>query len=252
MPCDALQLRSAAHRSASSAERSAVLCRALPCCVPCCTFTSSYIPVTFEVSYHVPVLLILYQVCTYYVVVGSQTMHPQLRSARLYIAQQRSAAQGGAVPCPSFCVAVPCGAVRFFEHTAAAVVVAVGMIQVPGSCTCLYSSFCYLRLIVLSRSSCPRPPPQINHTYCRSERDINEHTAQRRAISSARAPLGIIINSLVFAPKNHGRLLPVPFTHFSCILPCASVPDGVSRQGALVPHISAVYCSCVRMSIACP
>ena len=31
MPCRALQLSSAAHRSASSAERIAVLCRALPC-----------------------------------------------------------------------------------------------------------------------------------------------------------------------------------------------------------------------------
>ena len=61
----------------------AVLCRASPCCVLCCTFTSSYMPVTFEVSYHVPLLLILHQVCTCYVVVGSQTMRPQLRSARL-------------------------------------------------------------------------------------------------------------------------------------------------------------------------
>ena len=38
MPCRALQLSSAAHRSASSAERSAVLCRALSFCVLCCTF----------------------------------------------------------------------------------------------------------------------------------------------------------------------------------------------------------------------
>ena len=59
-------------------------------------------------------------------------MHPQLRSARLYIAQQHSAAQCGAVPCPSFCGAVLCGAVRSFEHIA---VVVPGMIQVPGLCT---------------------------------------------------------------------------------------------------------------------
>ena len=57
------------------------------------------------------------------------------------------------------------------------------------------------------------PPPREYHTYCRSERDINKHTAQRRAISSAQAPLGII-NSL-FAPHNHEPLLPTPFTCFS-------------------------------------
>ena len=57
-------------------------------------------------------------------------MHPQLRSARLlYIAQQRSAAQCGAVPSPSFCGAVSCGAVRSFEQIA---VVVPGMIQLSG------------------------------------------------------------------------------------------------------------------------
>ena len=67
-------------------------------------------------------------------------MHPQLRSARLYIAQQHSAEQCGAVPCPSFCGAVWCGAVRSFEHTA---VVVPGMIQVPGSCKrCVLLFFC--------------------------------------------------------------------------------------------------------------
>ena len=90
-------------------------------------------------------------------------MHPQLRSARLYTAQQRSAAQCGAVPCPSFCGAVSCGAVRSFEHTAVAVVVVPGMIEVPGLCTC-----CVL-VFFLSSVDCPLsgphvpPPPEISH-----------------------------------------------------------------------------------------
>ena len=170
--------------------------------------------ITFEVSYHVPVLLILHQVCTYDVVIGSQTMHPQLSSARLYIAQQRSAAQRGAVSCPSFCGAVLCGAVRYFEHTAAVTC---------NSCSIRYDTdtkfmyvFCVL-VFLLSSVDCPlsvptRPPPRKYRTYCRSKRDINKHTAQRRAISSAQAPLCIIINSL-FAPNNHGPLLPAPFIY---------------------------------------
>ena len=36
-------------------------------------------------------------------------------------AQQRSAAPCGVVPCPSFCDAVSCGAVRSFEHAAVTV-----------------------------------------------------------------------------------------------------------------------------------
>ena len=66
------------------------------------------------------------------------------------------------------------------------------------------SSFCFLQLIVLSRSPRP-PPPRKYHTYCRSERDIaNKHTARRRAVSSAPAPLGVI-NS-VFAPNHRGPI----------------------------------------------
>ena len=142
-------------------------------------------------------------------------MHPQLRSARLYIAQQHSTAQCGAVPCPSFCGAVLCGTVRSFEHIA--VVVVPGMIQVPGLCT-----HCVLVFLLssvdfpLSVPMPPSPPPSPANsiTYCRSERDMNKHTAPRRAISSAQAPLSIIINS-IFAPKNRGPLLPAPFTYAS-------------------------------------
>ena len=96
----------------------------------------------------------------------------------------------------------------------------------------VFSSFCSLQLIALSRSPCPSPPRKY-HTYCRSERDINKHPAQRKAISSAQAPLGMITS--LFAPKNHGPLFPAPFTCFSCILPCASVAGSFSRRrsGAL-------------------
>ena len=170
--------------------------------------------IIFDLSYHVPVLLILHQVCTYDVVIGSQTMHPQLSSARLYIAQQRSAAQCGAVPCPSFCCSVSCGAVRSFEHAAAVT---------SSSCSTRYGTgtrfmyvFCVL-VFLLSSDDCPVsvpmcPTPRKYRTYCRSERDINKHTAQRRAISSAQAPLGLIINSL-FAPNIHGPLFPAPFIY---------------------------------------
>ena len=244
--CPAAQLSSAPQRSASSAERSAVFCRALPCCVLCCTFlpvcTPEYMPMIFEVSYHVPVLIVLHQVCTCDVVIGSQTMHPQLSSARLYIAQQRSAVQCRALPFALRCWS--CGAVRSFEHAAA----------VTSSCCStrydtdtrfmyvfVYSSFCFLQMIVLSRSPCP-PPPRKHRTYCRSERDINKHIAQRRAMSSAQAPLGIIINSL-FASNNHGPLLPAPYIYMfqllnSCILPCASVAGGVSSLAKQSPMLS--------------
>ena len=96
----------------------------------------------------------------------------------------------------------------------------------------MYSSSCFLQLIVLSRSPSP-PPLRKHHTYCRPEREINKHTAQRRAISSARAPLGSI--TAPFTPNNHGPLLPPPFTCFSCILPCATLASGVRRprSGAL-------------------
>ena len=135
-------------------------------------------------------------------------MHPQLSSARLYIAQQRSTAQCGAVPCPSFCGAVSCGAMGSSEHTA--------VIQIPGVCTFfVYSSFCFLQLIVLSRSTCPPPPSKYRTYYCGSERDINKHTTQHKAISPAQAPLGII--SIRYSHQTITGLffLPHLFTCFS-------------------------------------
>ena len=138
-------------------------------------------------------------------------MHPQLSSARLYIAQQRSA--------------VPCLALRFAVLCCAALCVILNILQqfTSNSCSIRYDTdtkfmyvFCVL-VFLLSSVDCPlsvpmRPPPGKYRTYCRSKRDINKHTAQRRAISSAQAPLCIIINSL-FAPNNHGPLLPAPFIY---------------------------------------
>ena len=68
----------------------------------------------------------------------------------------------------------------------------------------VYSSFCFLRSIVLSRS-CSCFFFRKLHPYSRSERDIaNMHTAQHRATSCAQLVLGII-KSLV--EPNHGPLL---------------------------------------------
>ena len=176
-------------------------------------------PIIFEVSYYVPVLLILHQVCTYDVVIGSQTMHPQLSSARLYIAQQCSAAHCGAVPCPSFYGAVSCGAMRSFEHTAAVT---------SSSCSTRYDTdtrfmyvFCVL-VFLLSSVDCslsvpmPPPPPRKYRTYCRSERNINKHTAQRRAGQLA---LHKHLSALLSIRYSHqivtGLFLPHVFTCFS-------------------------------------
>ena len=62
MPCRALQLSSVAHRSASSAERSAVCFAVLrrAACFAVLLLVRTYMPVTFDASYHVPVLLMLH------------------------------------------------------------------------------------------------------------------------------------------------------------------------------------------------
>ena len=133
---------------------------------------------------------------------------------------------------------------RSFEHTAA-VTSSSGSTSYDTDTRFMYV-FGVL-VFLLSSDDCPLsvpvcPPPPKYRTYCRSERDINKHTAQRRAISSAQAPLGIIINSL-FAPNNHGPLLPAPFMSVfrllnSCSLPCASVAGGVSSLAEQSPVLS--------------
>ena len=161
-------------------------CRALPCGVRCCTYSFVHASIIRSIKPRTGTINILHQVCTYYVV-ESQTMHPQLRSVRLYIAQERNTAQRSPVPCgvgpcPAFCGAVSCGAVLSFEHTA---VVVPGTWYDTGTryryVRVVYSSFCFLQLIVRSRFPCP--PPCKLHMYWRSERDINKHTAHRRQLA---------------------------------------------------------------------
>ena len=195
-----------------------MLCRALPsfavlchaACFAVLLLVRTYMPVTFEVSYHVPVLFIS---ATYTRFVHITLLHHKQctsSSGQPGYIQLSTAAQRGAVPCPSFCGAVSCGAVRSFERTAVAV---PGMIQVPGLCT-----RCVLVFLLPSVDcplSVPMPsPPPANGTRTAVHKETSTSTAQRRAISSAQAPLGIIINS-IFAPNNHGPLLPAPFTYVS-------------------------------------
>ena len=170
MPCRAVQY-------------CAVLCRALPCCVLCCTLlcctlTLSCMPVLFEVSYHVSVLL-QHQVCTYYNMLNHNKCTPS--SAQLYVAQQRGGVRCRAVPCLALqCGAVPCCAVLSVEHAPKSGIMRSTRYQVP-VCTC-----CVL-VFLLSSVACPLSVPiffhpRKIHLYCRSERDIaNKHTAQRTA-----------------------------------------------------------------------
>ena len=104
----------------------------------------------------------------------------------------------------------------------------------------MYSSFCFPQLIVLSRSPCP--PPRKYRTYCRSERDINKHTAQRRAISSAIQQL-LALLSIRYSHEIIKGLFFLPhlfFSHVSvsCILSCASVAGGVSSLAERSPVLS--------------
>ena len=164
MPCRALQLSSVAHRNASSAERIAVcfpvLYHASPWCVLCCTFTSSYIH-----ARNIRSIIPRTGTCTYTRFVRTYILRRwimnnappvQVSPAIDYIAQQHSAAKCGAVPCPSFCDSVLCGAVRSFEYLA---VVVPGMIQVPGSCTRCVLVFLLSTVDCLLSVPMPPPPP---------------------------------------------------------------------------------------------
>ena len=104
MPCSSAQQRTAAAALAqqSAALCFAVLCRALPCCVLCCVFTSSYMPVTFEASYHVPVLLILCATPGLYILrrcwITNNAPPAQVSPAMYSSAAQRSAVRCRALP----------------------------------------------------------------------------------------------------------------------------------------------------------
>ena len=101
-------------------------------------------------------------------------------------AAQRSAVRCRAVRCCALpCGAVPCCAVLSFEHTTAAP--DIMRYQVPIGCVRVCpSSFRFLHLIILSRSSFFVENYTNTCPYWRSERDVaNRHTAQHRPISSA-------------------------------------------------------------------
>ena len=196
MPCDALLLSSAAHRSAALAQQSEALCFALLCHAACfavlfyqfvhANSIRSVIPRTGTIN-TTPGLYI--RCCSWI----TNNAPPAQFSTAIYIPQQRRAVRCRALRFAVLCRAALCVLLNI-QQQLLVVVVVPGMIQIPGLCTCVvYSSFCFLQLIVLSRSPCP-PPRRKYRTYRRSERDINKHTAQRRAISSAQVPLGIIIN----------------------------------------------------------
>ena len=206
LPYPADQLSSAAQRSASSAERSAVRCRALPCCSLCCTYTSSCMPVMYDVSYHVPVLLISHQVCTYYIV-GSQTMHPQLRSARLYIAQQRSAVRCRALPFVLRCCVVRrCALLRTYSSSTR-YDTGTRYHYVPGICFILVFLLSSV-VIVLSRSPCFPIPA---NTTCTAVQNVTSTSTQH---SAGQVALRKHLNYQI-APNNHGPLLPAPLLHVS-------------------------------------
>ena len=105
VPCSSAQQRTAALAQQSAAPCGAALCRASPGCVLCGTFTSLYMPVAFEVSYHVPVLLIsLYVLCCWI----TNDAPPAQVSPGIY----SSAVQRGIVRCRALPFVLRCCVVR--------------------------------------------------------------------------------------------------------------------------------------------
>ena len=214
MPCSAVSWRALACPG--------VRCNTVRCCVVLCraaalVYTSSFVhaSVVRIIIPRIPVLLQQHhQVCTYYVL---SVNHNECTSSSAQPTAIYSSAQRRAVPCLAlWCGAVSCWAVLSFEHTAVLRI----RYQVPAyTCCVLYSSFCFLQLIVFFPSPCFFPPPA-SYT-CTADQNITSstvthHSAQHRATtnSSAQAALGII-NSLVV--PNRGPLLSAPFTCYSCI-----------------------------------
>ena len=185
-------------------------------------------------STYIPVLL--HQVCTYHQVLRCWvTMHAQLRSVRLYIAQQRSVAPCGAVRSRT----VRCRALRCDAVSCCAVCFLSNIEQYTGYNTyCCVLLFFFLFLHAFDLSRLPVVSPRKLPPYCRSERNTGNKSTQHSWAQQSNllwAALGIIKS--LFAP-NHGSLLSAPFTCFwlHSSLPCASVAGGVSRprSGALV------------------
>ena len=140
VPCSSAQQRTAALAQQSAAPCVAALCRASPCCVLCGTFTSSYMPVTFAVSYHVPVLVLLISLYVLRCWITNNAPPAQVSPAI-----HSSAVQRGKVRCRALPVVVRCCVVRrcgSFEHAA----IVPGLVQVPGtmmyvSCSRLFAFF---------------------------------------------------------------------------------------------------------------
>ena len=206
------------HRLSSATQR-----RAMPypaglrcCCVLCCIHSLLYMPVSFDVSYHVPILLQQRQVCIHYFFLNDNTKNapPTQISPQLYVAQQRRAVR---------CRSLPCLALRWVLFRAALcflpsiqryqVYYVKYQVQV---CTCCVLVF--LLSSVYCPLSVPMPPsPPANYTRTADQNvtpsTSTQHSAQHRAYisSSAKAALGII-SSLV-APS-HAPLLSTPLYMF--------------------------------------
>ena len=167
MPCSSAQQHTAAQRLLSRAKRCALPCSAM---LRALLYFFTYMPIIFGsiiprsgTNNTTPGLYI----CCYWTT--NNALPAQFSTAICSSAAQRSAAQRSAAQRS----AAPCLALRFAVLRRAAlwvlfnirqqllvVVVEPGMIQIPGSCTCfVYSSFCFLQMIVLSRSRCAPPPP---------------------------------------------------------------------------------------------
>ena len=170
MPCGAVPCRAVRH--------CALLCRALPCCVLCCTHY--FVQSRYHSKYHIRYRYYYTRfVCT--VLLNHKTASPaQLSPA---IPQQHSAAPCGAVPCPAVrCCTVLRYAV-YFEQTV------TGSMQ----STRYYVPVCTCVLVFSPSFDCPLsllfmfPCLHILHPYCRSKRDIaNKHsTAQGNQICTS-------------------------------------------------------------------
>ena len=105
VPCSSAQQRTAALAQQNAAPCGAALCHASPCCVLCGTFTSSYVPVTLEVSYHVPVLLISLYILRCWI---TNNAPPAQVSPAIY----SSAVQHGIVRCRALLFVLRCCVVR--------------------------------------------------------------------------------------------------------------------------------------------
>ena len=104
--CPAVPYNSAQQRTAALAQQSAAPCgaalgRASPCCVLRGTFTSSYMPVTFAVSYHAPVLCIILYILRFWI---TNNAPPAQVSPAIY----SSAVHCGIVRCRALPLVLPC------------------------------------------------------------------------------------------------------------------------------------------------